>query len=260
MGKVKVIRGKWKDWKELHLVVLTHNAVSVTKTFLAKLYAYTDPSLFCLTLIDNGSTDNTVDVLRKFFGEKDNISLILNDDNEGVIGGRNQGFDLFLEEGESKYLMNLDNDQFVKKGWYEQHRAVLESGYDLVGVEAWQMSDALLPSRRCQMLREHFTYVGCGGSLMRRAIPETIGKFDEQFNPSWFEDPDYCIRANDAGLKIGWNICARIDHLAHQTLGNIERKREIFTRSYKRFNEKWKRHRLPRLKQRYLDAFDCVQK
>jgi len=240
------------------LSVLTYNGLAVTQKFVKKFYKNTDSSLAVLAITDNGSTDGTGEFLDDLHAEHDNVLVTKNDENKGVIGGRNQGFDLFLDS-DSELLCFLDNDQFVREGWLEQHIAVLESGYGLVSVEAWEMSESFMPRRKNVSLKQTFTYVGCGGMLIRREVVEKVGKFDEQFNPSWFEDPDYNIRTKDAGFQIGWNICARIDHLPHQTLGKSPNKREIFLRSYSRFKEKYKKRRLPRLKQRYIDVFDCVK-
>ena len=82
--------------------------------------------------------------------------------------------------------------------------------------------------------------------MMKKEIPATIGLFDNQFNPCYFEDPDFCFRAFDAGYRIGWNPQAKIVHLAHSTLGTLgqKKKMERFMVSYKKFKEKWRKRPL----------------
>ena len=135
--------------------------------------------------------------------------------------------------------MFLDNDQFVGKAWLPMQLAILNRGFDMIGVEARQMSRDFMPGCRNERLTEWYSYVGCGGMCIRRDVVEATGKFDEQFNPSYFEDPDYCFRSANAGFKIAWNYKARIFHMPHQTLGKVSDKAKRFTRSHSRFRRKW---------------------
>jgi len=78
-----------------------------------------------------------------------------------------------------------------------------------VGCEAWQMlppgrqsgkfftgteviDRSYYPFRKCIKPDETFTYIGCGGTLIKRSVYDKIGLFDEQFSPAYFEDPDFC--------------------------------------------------------------------
>ena len=231
------------------IVVLSYNRLDISNKFINLFVENTDPKKVRLFWIDNGSTDGTIDFLKSF---KSNIkiNLIQNGYNNGIIGGRNQGFKLFLEQDNTiDHLMFLDNDQFVAKKWLEDHLYVLSFGYDVVGVEAWQMNNRFLPIRRNKHISQTFSYVGCGGMLMKRCVPERIGIFDEAFNPCYFEDPDFCFRALDANFKVGWNINAKIQHLAHQTLNNNPDKLENFKKSLLYFRKKWINKTVPSIKQ-----------
>jgi len=236
------------------IIVLSHNALDVTKRFLSDLYAYTEN--FTLIMIDNGSSDDTPEYLSKFAENHDNMVLVLNDANEGVIGGRNQGYEIFKTlNKESKYLCILDNDQFVQKGWLEQHAAVMEeSNAHLVGVEAWQMSTTFRPMHKCTRPSEPWVYLGCGGMLMKTEVPAKIGMFDEQFNPCYFEDPDFCFRARQSDFRLAWNYKARIIHLPHQTLGKNPKKMQLFHKSHKKFLDKWRGNKWRMLLQDSVDA------
>jgi len=71
--------------------------------------------------------------------------------------------------------------------------------------------------------------------------------FDERFNPSYFEDPDFNLKSYNAGYKIGWNEHAKIVHFPHQTLGVLpsQEKAKRFGNSIKKFREKWKGYSMP---------------
>jgi len=248
---------KSRQEHSVQVVVLSHNHSSVTKDFLNLLYAHTPSSLFHLIMIDNGSSDDTPDILRDVFGSVNNVTLVMHRKNSGVIGGRNIGCKLALEnQPEFEYLMFLDNDQFVMDGWLGQHLAVLNRGYDIIGVEAWQMNSSFLPTKRITGLHEWFNYVGCGGMLIRRQVIDAVGVLDDRYNPAYFEDPDYICRCFDAGFKIGWNAKAQIQHLGHQTLGgNSLAKHRQFFASWEKFRTKWSKRVLPRFNQRFVEEF-----
>jgi len=237
------------------LIVLSYNGLSVTKKFLDLLYSNTNFKDFHLIMIDNGSSDDTPDMLKGMCDKSDNFSLVLNSKNLGVIRGRNLGFFLSNKQAnKSKHIMFLDNDQYVQKGWLENHLEVLDKGYDIVGVEAWQMNKRFMPLKNISDRREHFSYVGCGGMLMKRFVAETVGSFDTIFNPAYFEDPDYNFRCHLKGYNIAWNYKAKIVHFPHQTLGKVahESKAKQFTNSLIKFRAKWKTMKLPIMRQKEL--------
>jgi len=150
------------------LIILSHNTLDTTKSFLDFLHKNTDFEKVHVLMIDNGSSDNTQSFLQDFINKFSNFSLILNNKNLGVIGGRNQGYHFCKKHRTdvSKYIMHLDNDQFVQRGWLEQHICFLESGgYDLVGVEAWQMNSRFLPVRKITNKNQSITHCEFGSDI-----------------------------------------------------------------------------------------------
>lgn len=222
------------------VVVLSYNGKEITEKFLELFASNTKSQSYNLIMIDNGSTDGTSEFLSSYFSDKkENITLVLNKENLGVIGGRNMGYALFLSDP-TEYLCFLDNDQFVRQGWLEQYQEFMsKNNYDLVGADAWLMDSSFMPRYNCKKTGEPFTYVGCGGMMCKKEVVDKIGMFDEQFNPAYFEDPDFNFRARKAGFKIGWNSLAKIEHMPHQTLGKNKDRMKIFSESYSKFKTKW---------------------
>jgi GT2 family glycosyltransferase len=237
------------------LIVLSYNGLKTTESFLDRFYKHTDQEKIRLIWVDNGSTDGTKELLSSLVKEKDNFVFSSGEENLGVIGGRNHGKGVsdYLSGKFStpEYLMILDNDQFVQPGWLEDHVGFLEkNNLDLIGVEAWYMNAGFLPIKKLERPGGSFHYVGCGGSLIKKEVVDTIGLYDEQFNPAYFEDPDFSFRVLDAGFKVGCNFGAKITHLPHQTLGklNREEKNERFITSLRKFKQKWKGKKLRAIK------------
>lgn len=241
----------------LAIVVLAHNGMKITQEFLHFLFANTPDSSFCLFMIDNASSDGTQELLIKTLANKKNSMLVLSQKNLGVAGGRNLGHKICEELGQPyEYMMFLDNDQYLLSGWLQQYMAIMEHDYDVVGVEAWQMTPIFFPAKKITNLSESFSYVGGGGEVIRKEVFNKIGVLDEQFSPAYYEDPDFAFRAYDAGLKIGWNIKARIHHVGHQTLGkNTQLKQQMFTSSWKKFRQKWGNRKPPNIFQADLPEF-----
>lgn len=235
--------------EKIALVVLSYNGLKVSQKFYEHLSKNTDLDRLQVIWIDNGSTDNTQNWLGDLVDSNSNFTCFLNTKNEGVIGGRNMGFDVFMKGKTEKsgevdeiwacnYLMFLDNDQYVQEGWLDQHLAALGEN-SMVGVESWQMNKTFIPVRRNDKPSDWYNYVGCGGMLIKRSAVMTIGKFDPVFNPSYYEDPDYCFRAAELGLKVGWNYEHRIVHHPHQTLGVSPDRNQRFINSLNAFRKKW---------------------
>lgn len=252
----------------IDLVMLSHNGLHATRDFIRHLKNNTDPELLDkvrIIWIDNGSTDGTPRYLENKFNEYGlNAIFIVSSSNLGVVGGRNLGLKISKEiMSQSKYIMFLDNDQYVQEGWLQQHIAVMEEGqYDLVGVEAWKCNHRFLPTVKLdtqinRAVNNIFNYVGSGGTMMKREVFNQVGFLDDMFNPCYFEDPDYIIRTFNEGFKIGWNIKAKIVHMPHQTLGTLAKpeKTKRFIESMKKFQKKWDGKKMPVLKMPLLEAF-----
>jgi GT2 family glycosyltransferase len=246
------------------IIVLAYNNVDMSKRFLNALYNNT--SNFNLILIDNNSTDGSVEYFKDFSVNRNNITLIFNESNLGVIGGRNQGYDTYqkiYEKTKDDYFVFLDNDQICQKNWLLDHHDFMKKGnYDIIGVEAWLLSSAFWPVKNCKKPGEPFSYVGCGGMMIKKYVSDKIGMFDEIYNPCYFEDPDFCIRAMQNGFSIGWNYRSNIIHIPHQTLGKINqsKRHKLLINSHSKFKDKWKKIKIRNLYQHKIDCIENCEK
>lgn len=229
------------------ILVLVHNQLPITQGFIRNLYKNTQN--FNLIFLDNGSTDDTPELLKT-----GNWKVITSKENIGIIKGRNQ----LAKEVTSDYFVNLDNDQYVNEGWLESLFELMNKGNDVVGAEAWLLlppdtkglltgpdkvySRAYFPIKRCTKLDDTYSYVGCGGMLIKKSVYKTIGLFDEIYSPAYFEDPDFSWRCIKNGYKIAWDYNCKINHLANSTTNkqNLFNRNTQFLKSLSLFQEKWK--------------------
>lgn len=234
------------------ILCLTHNKLSVTQGFIEHLFNHTNN--FNLIFLDNASTDGTINFLQNGANEN-KWKLICSNKNLGIIRGRN----VLAQHVKSDYFLNIDNDQYPLAGWLESLHNLMSKGYDIVGAEAWSLfapktpgavyisknimipDRGYYPCRRCISITNEYTYIGCGGMLIKKQVYDQIGLFDEQFSPAFFEDPDFSFRAIQHGFKIGWCYDCKINHLSHQTINSqtLFNKSEQFAKSWIRFRDKW---------------------
>jgi GT2 family glycosyltransferase len=233
------------------IICLVHNKLPVTKGFVEHLFENTDN--FRLIFVDNGSTDDTAQYLAEGKSAK-RWDVISPGCNLGIINGRNLG----AKHVKAPYFLNIDNDQYVGPEWLDKLFDVMKNKkYDVVGVEAWCLyppgtggvvtvnetkhGRSYYPFRKCTNPSDRFTYIGCGGMLIKKSVYDKIGLFDERFNPAYYEDPDYCFRLIQAGFKLGWCQNCSIKHLSHQTMDSqkLFHKNAQFIKSWKAFIAKW---------------------
>lgn len=95
--------------KQIGIVICNYNKSSyVVNCIQSVLESDTDD--FDIYVVDNASTDDSVEQIQKNFGDK--VTLLINESNLGGSGGFNTGIRKALEGG-YPYIMCLDNDVLV---------------------------------------------------------------------------------------------------------------------------------------------------
>lgn len=232
------------------VVILTHNQLDYTRQCLDSIRRYTDEP-YELIVVDNGSTDGTVDYL----ASQPDVKLIANASNRGFPAGANQG----MHAASGQQILLLNNDCVVTTGWL---RRLLESlardprialvgpcsnhvsgaqqipvNYDtLAGLEdfAWDWAQA-----HDGQLEETCRLVGfC--FLLRRELLDQIGFLDERFGIGCFEDDDYCLRAIQKGRRAVIARAAFVHHYGSRTfLGSGVDFTGVLRDNHERFRVKW---------------------
>lgn len=239
------------------VVVLTWNGLDDTRRCLDSVLRNTRSEDAEIIVVDNGSTDGTVDYLKALPG----IRSLFNAKNLGFVGGNNVALRL-LEPGRDVVLLN--NDTLIEDpDWLKKLRCTAYSGDD-VGVVGCRI-------RRIEggMLQHAGTYVpdhtfwgqqlGAGEKdvnqynqditvegvvfacvYIRHDVIKAVGILDDAFF-SYFEDTDYCLRAREAGFRTVVCGALTIGHLEHgSTAANNVSQSDMFLTSQKTFLAKWR--------------------
>ena len=96
------------------VIIPVYNAQEGIKQCMDSLLnqSFTD---FEIILLNDGSTDNSLEVIKKYAADNDFIRVI-DKENEGVAKTRNKGIQL----ANGKYIVFIDNDDFVDSDYLER--------------------------------------------------------------------------------------------------------------------------------------------
>lgn len=238
------------------VVVLCFNNLAFTRACLDSLDRLTGYPDWELVVVDNASTDDTADFLREWASERDQVKLVLNEDNLGFAGGNNSG----LAAASGDFLVMLNNDTYVTKGWLLSLIRHLrdnpslglvgpvtnnignEAKVDLAYDDMEQMQEAArhyTSHRFRQLLRVPTVAFFC--VAMSREVYEKVGGLDEAFGVGFFEDDDYCRRVKLAGFDIAIAEDVFVHHhlsASFDALG-AARKQELFEKNKAIYEAKW---------------------
>jgi len=187
-------------------------------------------------LVDNGSTDDSVEFVRANFPE---VKIVALPRNLGVAGGFNAG--IRAASGDAIALLN--NDTEADPGWiaaltqamadYPQagclasklrlfdRRNVLHSAGDFVGTDGIAGNRGVWQEDRGQFDDQREVFSACGGAgLYRRAMLDDVGLFDESLG-SFLEDVDLGWRAQLAGYRCIFVPEAIVYHQLSATGGGV---------------------------------------
>jgi len=111
----------------VHILFLTFNRLSYTRKTLPALLESADTNSCQICIVDNGSTDGTVEYLQKLIHPQIE-RVIYNRKNEGLVKPTKK----FWKDSKAEFIGKIDNDILVPKGWIEKlvdaHKKIPELG------------------------------------------------------------------------------------------------------------------------------------
>lgn len=220
------------------IIVLAWNGKALTLSCLSSL-AKLDYENTTIILVDNASTDGTVEAVRESFGES--IRIIENIANLGFSRGNNVGIEAALKDG-ADYILLLNNDTIVdeKLATHLVDAMLRHPGVGIAGpkiyyhgapdviwsaggeVSLWRRSATHRGIRERDLgqyddTREVDYVTGCA-LMAARDVFARIGMLDPSFK-AYFEDTDFCMRARHAGYRILYIPQGKVWHKISQSTG-----------------------------------------
>lgn len=193
------------------VVLTTYNSEDTIEDVLISLTRQRDIPISNIELIivDGGSTDNTLVILRRFLEMWANIfydaRLIVHDKNYGLSRARNDG----IKASRGKYVLILDHDVIMSESTLSKLVKFLESA----PLQIAACSPLLVPfpssivdSWMVVVLKDRITRASsvANCTLLRREVFERAGLYDETLGPPFTiaEDMEYCARIMRSGYDV----------------------------------------------------------
>lgn len=184
-----------------------------------------------IIVIDDGSTDNSPEVIRKYTENNKNIRYV-RQKNKGVVFARNAG----LEKAQGEFLLFLDGDDIFPSEYIEtleQYAAsksidVVYTDYEIFGSDS---SLSSFPDYDIEKLKRG-NYIHISAFLRRSAIAGH--KFDEALNKLTHEDWDFFLGIALTDVRIAKNSDTKLRYRAHSTSRSMWKDADAYrTQTYK---------------------------
>lgn len=189
------------------IILLTWNRLDLTQKTLDSVFANTNIP-FRLIVVDNGSTDGTIEWLKAMPQDKllcQSYDFIFNEKNMGVAGGRNQGIKLSADKYNDEWITILDNDIEVPTNWLKEATEIMTLNSKLfIGVNAEGVKYPLI--KRCGKEFQIKERGNLGGAalVIPKKLFEDIGYFTTEYKRYGEEDACYSFRARCRGWEMGY--------------------------------------------------------
>src|SRR3989344_6210390 len=222
------------------IIVLNWNGKDVLKDCLSSLFKTTGYKNFRAVVVDNGSVDTSVEMVRHLYKK---VDVLENKTNLGFMKGNNVGIEFVIERYNPDYVLLLNNDtKIIQHDWLERLVIVAESDRDiglvcpklvfpdgriqwsgrkkesnLVYLMIQALSASLNPGIGLDETSSSFVgevnTVSGACMLIKTGLIKSIGSLDEGLSPFYQDDVEYSFRAKKFGYKVVYVGDSKVIHL-----------------------------------------------
>jgi GT2 family glycosyltransferase len=249
---------------DISIIVVSFNTKGLLLDCLASVFETVKGISFEVWVVDNNSTDGTVEATREKYPT---IKIIKNTENLGFAAANNQAF----RQMNGDYALLLNTDTVLTNGAVKELFDFMEANPE-AGMACGQLLNLdgssqnsianfpttltllsnetllkiLLPKKFPSKRRKYVSPLkidSCIGACLmaRKKAMDDIGLFDERYF-FFFEETDWAYRMKRGGWAIYLVPTAKIFHAQGKTVGNTLNSRIMFYRSRYLFFKKWHRH------------------
>lgn len=180
------------------VIILNWNGEKLLQEFLPAVIANTDSDMAKIIVADNGSNDNSVELIQKDFP---GIEVIVFDKNYGFAEGYNRAIELT----QYQYTILLNSDVAPAKGWIAPIKEYMDKHKE---------AGACQPKLLSYKNPDRFEYAGaCGGFLDKHGYPYCrgrifdncevdLGQYDSVINVFWATGAALMVRT-EAYIQAG---------------------------------------------------------
>lgn len=193
--------------EEATLMMVTYNRLDLTKETLAALVDRTNRP-FNLVIIDNGSSDGTVEYLKEYekSGMMDKLVIVYNEENKGIAIGRNQAL-AEANKLDTTWFSTIDNDVILPENWLSDCIEILKQNpnYGMVGVNFEPTNFPVVKvAGGFEIQNKPQGNLGTACTVFHKRFHQMLGYFNTEYGLYGEEDADMGMRARAVGFKLGY--------------------------------------------------------
>ena len=177
---------------EVAVVILNWNGVQFLEKFIPPLIEYTDPDIADIWVADNGSTDASLELLRREFPSVKLVEL-------GANHGFAKGYNLALEQINASYFVLLNSDVEVSENWLEPLYSALKKdarlGACMPKIKSWHQKDFFEHAGAAGGFLDKYGYPFCRGRIFNR-IEQDTGQYNTDMNIFWASGACIAVRSD----------------------------------------------------------------
>lgn len=204
--------------QKIGLITITYNSAHVIEPFLECVLAQTHHN-FILYIIDNISSDNTLELVKKYNDNR--IVIIANKENVGVAAGNNQGIQKAIQDNCDELLIINNDVEFEDTLLEKLSRQLVELKCSLIAPKMmyypetnliWWAGTKFKESESCMTNHigiqqedsgqfdtiEKMDYAPTCCVLLKKEVIDDIGMFDEKYF-AYYDDTDFFYRIYKQG-------------------------------------------------------------
>jgi GT2 family glycosyltransferase len=246
---------------DISIVIVNWNTKVLLLDCLASVYKTVENISMGIWVVDNASSDGSVEAVKRFYPD---VKIIQNRKNLGFAAANNRAF----KRMRGRYAVLLNTDAVLMKGALEAIYDFVENNPD-AGMACGQLLNPdgskqnsianfpglpslllnetllriLLPRRYPSKRKEYKNPIevdSCIGAclMVRKKTMDHVGLLDEDYF-FFFEETDWARRIKQSGWKIYFVPSARIIHLQGQSVGHNIRSRILYYTSRYTYFKKW---------------------
>jgi glycosyltransferase involved in cell wall biosynthesis len=198
-----------KKQQNTDIMMVTYNRVSLTKQTLESLIKTTNSS-YNLIVVDNNSSDDTIQYLKDFFAHNFDKTEMMNgyiikqnSENHGIAIGRN----ICLKLSRSDWLATIDNDVLLPNGWLGQCIDILKQNNQIaaIGVNMEGKKYPIIKESGIEFQEKPQGNLGTACMVFNRSIHLLLGYFNHlDYGKYGEEDADFGMRIRVLKLRLGY--------------------------------------------------------
>lgn len=200
--------------RQVSIVIVNKNQSEYLKRCLDSIVSTLLPAMYEIIVVDNGSSDGT----DKWMSEIDGLTYCYFDEDLGYTKACNQGIkladphnDILLIDADARLIENTLF--YLMLGLYSDDNVGVVGGItnDFILRQKMKLSSNIFDEAlkeantiNCPMTDayEKTVYVSDHAMLVGRKALDRVGMLDDSFSPDQYEDTDFCVRVNMAGLAV----------------------------------------------------------